>query len=144
MIPLEVNAQEKYVPKANEELFGTWTDEKNDKSYYRPQKEVISVDGFKRFPNMTDPLPSEEATLKVDSKWIDSEGNIWYKTSGQVTTGVYKGWTFQELDRLSKSGRVFESVFTALGVKGEYKPAFYPKTIGTHDQTYMILYKEGK
>lgn len=137
-------AQSRYVPKENEELFGTWTNEQNDKSYYRPQKEVISVDGFRRYPNMSDPLPSEEATLKIDSKWIDSEGNIWYKTFGQVTTGVYKGWTFQELDRLSKSGMVFESVFAALGINGKYDPTYYPTAIGAYDPTYMILYKEGK
>jgi hypothetical protein len=108
----------KYVAKQNEQLFGTWTNEQNVGSVYDPQKVVIAIDGYKLYSKISDSVPSEENTWQIDSKWTDSEGNIWYKTFGTVTMGTYKGARWQELEKLSKSGTVWERALNALGTAG--------------------------
>jgi hypothetical protein len=85
-------AQEKYVPTADEEIYGTWT----NKDHF-PQKVVTGPDGYKAYNFMSDSAPIEEGTVTIDSKWTDQDGNVWYKTFGTVTYGTYKGSTYQEL-----------------------------------------------
>ena len=52
LVPLVVAAQDKYVPKANEELYGTWTNEKTINTFHI-QKMVVSADGFKEYRNVS-------------------------------------------------------------------------------------------
>jgi hypothetical protein len=37
--------QDKYVPKANEKLYGTWTNEHNSGDTLHPQKVIVTEDG---------------------------------------------------------------------------------------------------
>ena len=46
-----------------------------------------------------------EATFQIDSKWTDSEGNIWYKVFGAVTDS---GQKFQVLFKISRKGTQLE------------------------------------
>ena len=131
----------KYVPTANEELYGTWINKDNYGGTLRPQKEVITANGVKKYSQMADSVPFEEYTKVIDSRWKDSEGNIWYKTSGVVTAGSYKGLIWQGLDKLSKSGTVWESVFNSVGMGAKTEPKFYPTKIDQKDETYRIMYR---
>ena len=140
MIPFGANAQDKYVPKANEELYGTWTNEQNSKGIFHPQKIVSNADGYKLYTGISDSLAFEEGTMQIDRKWTDSEGNIWYKTFGIVTRGVYKGDRWQELDKLSKSGNVWERALTPLGTM-EFNPNYFPTKIDPQQEYYRILYR---
>ena len=71
MIPIGVIAQDKYVPKANEESYGTWTNEKGT-----PQKAVIFAGGFMNYMLISDTTPTyNEGTQQIESKWQDAEGN---------------------------------------------------------------------
>ena len=53
MIPFGVIAQDKYVHKANEELFGTWTNDKTINTFHI-QKMVVSAGEFKEYRNVSD------------------------------------------------------------------------------------------
>jgi hypothetical protein len=106
LIPFVVNAQDKYVPKAKEESYGTWVNEKGSL-----QKTVIFAGGFMNYILMADKVPTyNEGESKIEAKWIDSEGNVWYKSFGTITEGMGEGQKFQTLARVSKSGTVYERV----------------------------------
>lgn len=126
----------KYVAKANEEIFGTWTNEKMS-----AQKSVIGADGGKLYLKLTDETPYAESTGEWISKWTDSEGNIWYKSLNSRSKGPYSGFKFAELDKLSKSGTVLESVWTAPSSDEELKNPKYPTKIDPQDSSYNIYFK---
>src|SRR5208283_230530 len=86
-----------YIPKPNEELYGTWINEQNGGNIFLPQGVVFTADGYKLYCSLSDSNPCEVGTSWIDSKWTDSEGNIWYRTFGTNTAGVYKGDSWQEL-----------------------------------------------
>jgi len=141
-IQVEGMAQEKYVPKADEEIYGTWTNEKNT-NISGDQKLVYEADGlWKAYFKIADPLPYEEGTFRIDSKWTDSEGNIWYKTFGAMTSGRAIGVKYQELIRISEAGAVWEGVYADVL---EFDPDSYPAKVDPQDYTYAIYYRaEGK
>jgi hypothetical protein len=101
-----------YSPKANEELYGTRTNESYGtmtNNVYSPQKEVINPDGYEGYRLISDPDPSQKGREHIASKWKDSEGNIWYKTFGTAANGDTT-WAFRSLIKVSKSATVRESV----------------------------------
>ncbi|MGD0726410.1 MAG: hypothetical protein ABSB63_12710 [Spirochaetia bacterium] len=126
----------KYVPKPNEEVYGTWINKS-----ISPQKEVDTPDGWKQYGLISDPNPESEGTGQITSKWTDSEGNVWYKTLGTVTAGNYKGSKFQTLTKLSKSGTVKESV--SLTVE-EFDSSGYPTKIDPKEMLYSLYYRTEK
>jgi hypothetical protein len=126
----------KYVAKPNEEIFGTWTNEKMS-----AQKLIIAADGGKLYLKVTDETPYSESTGAWISKWTDSEGNIWYKSFNSRIKGPYSGFKFTELDKLSKSGTVLESVFKAPSNDEELKNPQYPTKIDPQDSSYTIYFK---
>lgn len=126
----------KYVAKPNEEIYGTWTNEKMS-----VQKLVIAPDGGKMYLKLTDTTPYAEVGGEWTSKWTDSEGNIWYKSIASRTKGPYSGFKFTELDKLSKSGTVLESVWTAPSSDEELKNPKYPTKIDPQDPNYTIYFR---
>ncbi len=124
----------KYVPKANEELYGTWTNK--DMS---PQKRVISPGEFKNYGLVSDPNPELEGTLQIDSKWTDSDGNIWYRTFGTLKSGAWKGHNFQGLAKLSQSGTVLETEDYAF--IGDFNRDYYPAKINPQGMLYGLYYR---
>ena len=139
LILLGACAAGKYVAKANEELYGTWTNEKNSGDKYHPQKVVVTPDGYTGYSKISDSVPLFDWRLKIDSKWKDSDGNIWYKVLG-TGAGAYEGEKSQELYKLSESGTVMERAFK---IVVEYSPANYPEKIDSHEYTYRILFRSG-
>jgi hypothetical protein len=142
LIPFATNAQEKYVPTANEELYGVWMCRENP-DYNHPQKSVITADGYKSFLHTSDTASQEEGTMVIDGKWTDSDGNTWYKILGTVTTGQWKGYNFQALEKLTNSGTIKESVFQPIGLGTKFSPEYYPLAIDPSKPTYEIRYREG-
>jgi hypothetical protein len=146
IIPFGAYAQEKYVPKENEELYGTWTNQSANSA--QPQKTVNFDGGYKDYEKISDTInPYEEGTEQIVEKWTDSEGNIWYKTLTTVTFGItpsgpykgydYKGWKFQSLEKLSKSGSVREVMSVRVS---DFSPKLYPRKIDP-DGDYMRFYR---
>ena len=135
-------AQTKYVPKENEEIYGTWLNEKRTNTD-NCQKLVITADGWKEYYNISDSVSFFEGRGFFDSKWTDSEGNIWYESFGTITKGTAaaQGIKYQELDKVSNSGKVVESVNTNVA---EYDPDSYPTKIDPTDYTYRIYYRAEK
>jgi uncharacterized lipoprotein YehR (DUF1307 family) len=133
-------ASGKYVPKPNEELYGTWINEKMS-----PQKLVNTPDGWKQYLHVSDSTPFYEGTRGITRKWTDSEGNIWYETFSTFTSGAgdYNGKSFTVLEKLSKSATVLESVWTMATSDQELKTPTYPSKIDPKDSEYSIYYRAG-
>ena len=127
-----------YAPKPDEEIYGTWT---NDKEYNLIgfQKTVISADGWKNYTNITDSVPMEEGTSQIESKWTDSDGNIWYKSFGIANGRGFKNAKVQSLTRISKSGTVLEVV--ARPALSKFDSDKYPTMIDPNDPNYAIYYR---
>ena len=129
----------KYVAKPNEEIYGRWVNKDNYGGDFSPQKEIITADGVKKFDKIFDSVPFEEYTKVIYSKWTDGEGNIWYKTYGTVTAGIYKGFIWQGIDKLSKGATVWESCFCN---PGQFDNAYFPTKIDGSGQNYRIEYRQ--
>ncbi len=131
-------AQEKYQPKDNEEIYGTWVNDKGSNPY-GIQKEIITVTGWKEYLNVSDSVPVDQGGRWIDSKWTDSEGNIYYKSFGTITTGPYKGYKWKALNKLSKSATFQESV-VVVGY-GEFDSMQYPSNVDPKDSSYKTYYR---
>jgi hypothetical protein len=92
-----------------------------------------------RFSLLSDTTPYDNATYEIDAKWTDSEGNIWYKVHGIQTSGQWKGYTYVELDKLSKSGIVWEGQYTSIGLNAKVDAMSYPKELDPKNPNYGIF-----
>jgi hypothetical protein len=140
LLAVGIYGQGKYVEKANEELYGTWTNQ----SYrgigddaYRPQKVVIIQGTYTDFSMIADATPSAVGNEEVTGKWQDAEGNVWYKIRGIGAEGgsVFR---FVSLQKLSKSATVRELV--AVLVQSSDLES-YPAKIDPADASYRIYYR---
>lgn len=93
--------QGKYVPKPDEELYGTWINEG-----IRYQKLVVAAGGVKEYLNVADAEPDMETTEKISAKWKDGDGNIWYKTFELFTKGHLRGIKMQYLWKISNGSKL--------------------------------------
>jgi hypothetical protein len=123
----------KYVPKANEELYGTWTNE-----LISPAKMVTVAGGFKDFESLASPDPVREGTQQIAGKWKDAEGSIWYQTYDTITAGDGAGLKVQSLFKLSKSGTVLEAVHA---IVASLDPHNFPTAVGPGGSYYTIYYR---
>ena len=131
-----------YVPKENEEVYGTWVNKDNHGYYFSPQKQIITANGYKKFYKISDPAPFEEGTRLIYSKWTDAESNIWYKAYGTVTTGTYKGYNYQVIGKLSKGATVYEFCFTGLGTTTQFDTIYFPTKVSPSGSNYVILHRQ--
>ncbi len=130
-------APKAYVPKANEEFYGTWINEKTINDGHI-QKKISNADGNLDFFNVSDTKALFEDRQEIDSKWTDSEGNIWYKIHGTVSAGLYVGTKWQELDKLSKSATIWEYVYA---IVPQFDPKLYPTRIDPSGPNYRVFYR---
>ncbi len=131
-----------YVPMANEELYGTWTNDKTINTFHI-QKMVVNAGGFKEYSNVTASDPSVEVSQQIQTKWKDSSGVIWYKVFGKINTGVWKGRNFKSLERLNKAATVLEMVVNAF--QGDLSSSDYPNKIekaSAFNGGYRIFYRK--
>lgn len=78
----------KYTPKSNEELYGTWINEQSPVAF-NIHKMVFSANTAKEYERVSDSNASIVDKLEITSKWMDSEGNIWYKGLATITGGTF-------------------------------------------------------
>jgi hypothetical protein len=101
----------KYVPKPNEELYGTWINAQTSLP-----KVVNDAQGFRDYSHTTDADPIFSGSASITSRWTDSDGNVWYKVVGTYTGGTAigdsKGRIYTALYKLSKSATVMELMWT--------------------------------
>jgi hypothetical protein len=117
-------AQNKYVPKENEELFGRWKDVKA-----ADMQTVFDSVGFKTYYGSTNNVVLNEATLEIDKKWTDAQGNIWYRALGLcVGQSPYVGTKFQALYEVDTSKTELKC---KLNTVNEYDPSNYPTENGS-------------
>ena len=118
---------------SNEELYGTWTKVRGDFG------KIISLPGrLEQYTSATDPEPYQEITTQIVSKWTDSEGNIWHKSRSDVVSGGLKGTRFQELDKISESGKKWEFMFVGVF---SFRDDLFPKEINTKVSNYWCYYR---
>jgi hypothetical protein len=79
--------------------------------------------------------------MRIDDKWTDSDGNIWYKSFITIAKGSWKGYKFQDLQKISQFGTVQEIVFISVG---ELDPKLYPTEIDPKNDNYQIFYRVEK
>lgn len=127
-------APRKYVPKANEELYGTWI---NDRM--ATQKTVIFSGGFKDYLRISDTDPYEEGTEQIDTTWKDSNGTVWYKAFGTYTSGgEHPGLKYQWTRKISKSGTILEFMLNPVV---EFDPKKYPTELDPNNVYYCIYHR---
>ena len=112
LVAAGIFAQDRQVSKANEELSGTWTNEKSINTFHI-QKMIIAADQLKEYHEVSDASPYVEATQQIDGRWSDSEGELWYKISGRIKTGPWGGRNYKALLKLTVSASVLEMVVSA-------------------------------
>lgn len=125
-------------PQLSEEIYGTWT---NDGSNPDVGKCVISSIEWKAYHKISDNNPFSEGTVRVVTKWTDSEGNIWYKMFLTITGGAGRG-KYQALYKLSKSATVLEGQFG--GVADFDANVGFPKKFDPTDEYYWTFIRAQK
>ena len=126
----------KYTPKANEEIYGTWTNPN-----YPQQKAVRSPDGtWQNFSYPTDTVPFASGTFQLVKKWKDADGNTWYHENFRVLKGVYT-FNAQQLDKIEKSGKVWEAMYIEVP---RFDSENYPKQLDPKSESYSIFYRAGE
>jgi len=126
-------AEEKaYVPKDNEELYGTWVN-MDYKTADPPQKLTYKSDG-----TIYSSIYAESRMLlwktkfQITAKWKDSEGNIWYKGHWVVVDTGQEGYS---LYKISNSGKTCEYIFAHNEC---------PTKVDTEHRNYRIYYHKAE
>jgi hypothetical protein len=124
----------KKVTKKDYKFFeGTWINEEYN-SHPFPAKYVMRRDGtYDKYNRISDTGKLGTGHYIIKGKWIDSEGNIWYKMhvwGGVIVETRADGY---EIDKFSNSGKVWE--FIAYGDD-------YPTEIDESNLKYHIYYRQ--
>jgi hypothetical protein len=97
--------------------------------------------GYKDYALLSDTEPTGgEGTEQIMTKWTDKSGDVWYKTFGKVSKGEHSGALFEEITKISKSGKVKESVFVA--PVNFYNPDWLWQGVDPSLHNYHIFYRD--
>jgi hypothetical protein len=121
-------AKKSFSPSDNEVIYGTWINPS-----LQVQKNVSFAGGSRDYARLDDANPLMESETELEARWVDSEGNTWYKRFGTIIAGQYKGTKWQSLERISKSGEIREWVSK---IVTSFAPENYPKVIDPLDPMY--------
>jgi len=130
-------AQEKYIPKADEELYGTWANEKT----FPPRTDINPGGTFSDYYPVSNPKPFRGGTTEIVKTWTGSDNSVYYYLLNTFTSGVYKGTRVQLLDKVSGSGKVLETVWR-MGMT-TFDAERMPTEIDPKDQNYQIFTRSG-
>ena len=133
--PILLFSQQPYVATENEELYGTWVNTEYPGRPFKFQKIVYRPDGtYEIYLFAKDASPLHTGVFRIVEKWTDSARDIFYKEHFSVPDHAGDA-----LDRISKDGTVFETLFYRSG----YKPRF-PTKIDPNDVIgfYLIYYRQ--
>ena len=123
-------ATEKKVTKRDYKFFsGTWINEEYD-SHPFMAKYIIYRDGtFDAYNKTSDTGKKYIGCYEIVEKWIDSEGNIWYKMHNITGESAFNSYL---LCKISDSGRIYEVVSSQDD---------YPTELGQNHIKYRIYYR---
>jgi hypothetical protein len=124
-----VTAQDAYVVKEDEELFGTWINTDYDKMN-KDAKIVIKPAGKAEYYNASTDSDAVQGEYVITDKWVDSEGNIWYKMRGEIPLYMIR---YYSLYKISNSGKTLQCIFNNRD---------YPTEIAPEDTRYSIFYRQ--
>jgi hypothetical protein len=120
--------------KKEEELYGTWvntdynTSAKKAKYVFKPESIRDEADGmYTLYVRDYDENPYESVSFRIEDKWTDDEGNIWYKIE-PFAVFIYYG-----LYKMSDSGQTLEMIFSNQD---------YPTEMNLNDIEYFIYYRQ--
>ncbi len=121
--------------KKEEELYGTWVNSDYNESAETAKIIVDPDPGIRDDANGTvigylresDEQPAGRFTFRIEEKWIDDEGNIWYKIE------AFSHTRYNHLWKISNTGNTLEYVRT--------RPN-YPDEIDPNHPNYRILYRQ--
>ena len=125
------------VAKDDEEFYGTWSNPDYDESM-GAAKFIFEHDGVLRaFATVNTTKEAWNAKFTITDKWIDAEGNIWYKWLRIEATHAAISVTGEDyyLSRISDSGRVLEQSHSGYDYPNELNP-------DSLKYDYSILYRQ--
>ena len=102
-----VQANEPYVPKDKEELYGTWVNKEYANKYINSKWDFNS-DGTWASYRDTVGEPIWAGQYSITEKWTDAEGNIWYKIKWH---NKWSGGSGFGLIKISDSGETMEAAY---------------------------------
>ena len=103
-----VQAEEPYVPKEKEELYGTWANKEYDGKYVN-SKWIYTPDGTWASHRETSGSPVWEGQYSITAKWTDAADNVWYKITWK---NKYSGGSGYALLKISDSGETLETAIS--------------------------------
>lgn len=123
--------EERTIYKASKkELVGIWINtDYNDFTGKKAKYIILSDLSITMYNKDFDQKPyGDRAIFTIEERWVDSEGNIWYK-------GIWSGGAFRyyTLIKLSDSGRIFEETGNRID---------YPDEINPSHWSYRIYYRQ--
>jgi hypothetical protein len=101
-----------YVPKQNEEIYGIWVNKDYTTVQFRyPQKiEILFWGYWEEYDKVTDDTSIIQGTITLVDRWIDSDGNICYKTYWMFGESKYDDFY---LYKISKDRSTMESIYNS-------------------------------
>lgn len=117
-----------YEATENEELFGTWINTEY-KDGMHAQMYINKPGVNERYSDVNDKEPTWTAESRINHKWTDAKGNIWYKIrwkAGAMGSGF-------SLIKISDSGNTLERVWSQWE---------HPKELDIKNDTYRIYYRK--
>jgi len=134
MVISEGFATEKKVTKRDYKFYsGTWINEEYDSRAVWAKYEIYRDGTFAVYNKTSDTGKNRSGTYEIVEKWIDSEGNTWYKRhiwEGAKVEGHPVGY---DLDKFSNSGNVWEYIESG---------ADFPTEIDKNHSQYRIYYRQ--
>ena len=121
--PISADDRE-YIMQDNEELYGTWINPDYDETF-NDGKIIHEPDGVLRaYDSATSKKDAWNAKYTITDRWVDVEGNIWYKW---LLTEAKRGAISDTdeyccLSKISDSGRVQERSISSYDYPTEIKP----------------------
>lgn len=103
-----VQAEEHYVPKEKEELYGIWANEEYDGNYVNSRWDYNSDDTWASYVNTTGE-PVWAGQYSITEKWTDAEENVWYKIKWE---NKFNGGSGFGLLKISDSGETIEAAYS--------------------------------
>jgi hypothetical protein len=121
--------QDIYVAKDDEELFCTWINTDYDEiSKY--SKIVFKPDGTAEYYNASTYEDFDKAEFVIKSKWLDSNGDIFYTVDEEIPLYMIR---YYSLYKLSNSAKSLQLIFNTRD---------YPTEIDPEDTRYSIYYRQ--
>ena len=115
-----------------EECWGTWINKDYNEDNAKRAKLILNRGGtFVLYNKESDVPPDYSGTVTIEAKWIDSNGNAWYKIILYDNTLDYYWYL---LCKLSNSGTILEAVRSYVG---DFATEIDPK-----DYNYLVWYRQ--